>query len=134
MNVYCFGCGSDVTDDNRKRKLCPKSNHVLTCWMDCYKKVAGSSPTNALSSSSSSSSSWYMCRQCFSTYEKYIVLQLKIQKNIVHFLDKVNVPQSTIYNPPPSKRMRASSSVPVVLCPPSTSSSPDVRVGNNQTY
>lgn len=115
---YCYGCGIDITQDKTRRRLnTTKSKLVLTCWKAFVTKLNADTSTISLSG--------FICRSCFSTYERYISIQNKLENNIGKFLDKVVVPHSS------PKRMRIeSASVPVLLSQPSASSSPDVGVGN----
>ena len=75
MGDYCCGCGNDVTEKRNKRRLLSsaKSQHVLSVWNGFLDKF---------SVSLGELSPGYLCKSCFSTYERYINLQRSIEENL----------------------------------------------------
>ena len=82
MGDYCCGCGNDVTEKRNKRRLLSsaKSQHVLSVWNGFLDKF---------SVSLGELSPGYLCRSCFSTYERYINLQRSIEENLENALEAV---------------------------------------------
>ena len=120
MVECCYGCGIDVTEERTERRLLctSKSLPVLTLWKSFLDNL-GDSPVG------------YMCRNCFSAYERYINLQKNIEEKLHKALEKIY----NIITPGTPKRLRlANSEGPSVVTSvlpasaPSSSASPDVGV------
>ena len=102
----CYGCGSDIEKNYDRRLLdVPKSKHVLSLW----KSLVDVSVVPG-----------FMCRGCFSTYERYIALKEKIEANLAKAIDKIPSGQP--------KRMRLQSSISASTSYPSPTHSPDVGI------
>ncbi len=106
MVEYCYGCGIDVTEKKTERRLLctSKSLPVLTLWKSFLDNLGDG----------------YMCRNCFSAYERYINLQKKIEEKLHKALEKIND-----ITPGTPKRLRLSNSegpseIPATLIEPST--------------
>ncbi len=115
---YCFGCGNDITNKRNERRLLStgKSQHVLSLWKAFVAH---------LDYSDSEAGDGYICRSCFSAYERYIALQNKIESNLIKYFDKFDAGQAT----PKRIKLDTPSSGPLIIpSHPSTSSSPDVGV------
>ena len=117
MVAICFGCGLDVGDNYTRRLLNnPKHKHIQTCWNSFFEQVTAGVMIAVLPSPRP------RLRTCvdlvFLSYDKHAKEAMKIEDNLMKFLDKMAISHST---------PRQTSSAPSVLCQP-TSSSPDVGV------
>ena len=109
----CCGCGNDVTDKKTNRRLLrsSKSQHVFSLWKAFV--------THLDHSCNLGEGFEYMCRSCFSAFERYADLQKKIENNLVKYFDE----QSTT-----PKRIKLDPSPVMLSTDSSASSSPAVGV------
>ena len=119
MVDLCHGCGVDVTGGKNERRLLStsKSEHVLKVW----KALLGS-----LDLDLGDEPLGYMCRSCFSAYERLMSLQNNIGEKLNKAIELQYSPQGGS-----SKRIRLETSQRVLFQRPpaaSSSTSPDVGV------
>ena len=112
QKMFCVGCGTDVSANPKGRRNLTGggagAEEVLSAW----KSLASGIETGTCIDLSNPGK---MCKACFASFQKYYILQEKLEKNLAEALVRIQPSKRQMEPAPsssPAKRQRVSSSAP----------------------